>query len=170
VQKKKDREEVQTEARYAIALPGCSLLYHGVRTPGLIPALQPLTAERSSLLAYVLWLTNDAFAMELVKRAISFHFPQARVSEGTGERQSAFRLDCFIEVISPKLSRGAKRVLKKSQQRYAKFQSLLMSLLCPQRVFLIHSQFKINDSLDASCFLPCRTFAFRTLGRSRMEV
>jgi len=55
---------------YAIAVPGCSLLYHGVRTPALVPALQPLTAERTSVLAHLLRLTNDVFAMELVKRAL----------------------------------------------------------------------------------------------------
>jgi hypothetical protein len=117
---------------YAIAYPGCSLLYHGVRTPGLIPALQPLTAERTSLLAHLLRLTNDAFAMELVKRAegrFMFRFiilrPEFQKLRDANPKRSLSDLECFVELISPKLSESARKIFKKAQERYARYQPLL---------------------------------------------
>lgn len=117
---------------YAIATPGCSLLYHGVRLPGLVPALQPLTAERTSFLAHFLRLSNDAFAMALAKKAESrfmFRFiilrPEfEKVRKANGSKVMS-DLDCFVEVVSPKLSPGATKVFKKAQERYAKYEPLL---------------------------------------------
>jgi ATP-dependent protease ClpP protease subunit len=117
---------------YAIAYPGCSLLYHGVRTPGLIPALQPLTAERTSLLAHLLRLTNDAYAMELVKRAegrFMFRFimmrPEMRKIQDANPKKPKSDLECFIELTSPKLSESARKIFKKAQERYARYEPLL---------------------------------------------
>jgi ATP-dependent protease ClpP protease subunit len=120
---------------YAIAFPGCSLLYHGVRTPGLIPALQPLTAERTSLLAHILRLTNDAFAMELVKRTekrfvFRFIFSRPKFEEVRAKNPNKVLsdLDCFMEVVSEKLSFKATKVFKKAQERYARYEPLLANL------------------------------------------
>lgn len=117
---------------YAIALPGSSLLYHGVRTPGLIPALQPLTAERTSLLAHLLRVTNDAYAMELAKRTETrfiFRFiilrQQFKAVRDADPSKALSDLDCFIEIISPKLSEGARKVFSKARLRYDKYQPLL---------------------------------------------
>jgi len=114
---------------YAIALPGSTLLYHGVRTPGLIPSLQPLTAERTSLLAHILRLTNDAYAMALARKAeqrfmlrfilLRHGFPKVRESSpGLSD------LDCFLRLLSANLSGGAKKVFKKAQERYVRYQPL----------------------------------------------
>jgi ATP-dependent protease ClpP protease subunit len=117
---------------YAIAAPGSSLLYHGVRIPALVPALQPLTAERTSLLAHFLRLSNDAFAMELAQKAESrfiFRFiilrPEFEKVRKANESKKMSDLDCFVELVSPKLSSGATRIFKRAQERYAKYEPLL---------------------------------------------
>jgi ATP-dependent protease ClpP protease subunit len=115
---------------YAIACPGCSLLYHGVRTAA--STLQPLTAERSELLAHLLRMTNDAFAMELAKRAedrFTFRFMMS-LGEVNQYRKShkahqSSDVDCFVKVVSPKLSPGARQVFRKAHERYAKYEPLL---------------------------------------------
>lgn len=117
---------------YAIGYPDSTLLYHGVRTPGIIPALQPLTAERTSLLAHILRLTNDAFAMELARKTekrfmlrfiVCRHiFPQIRQKNAPKQLSD---LDCFLEVISSNLSNGALKVLKRAKERYAQYEPLL---------------------------------------------
>src|SRR5712692_10037502 len=54
---------------YCIAYPNSTVLYHGVRMQSILPILQPFTAERTSLLAHFLRLTNDSYAMDLARKA-----------------------------------------------------------------------------------------------------
>jgi ATP-dependent protease ClpP protease subunit len=114
---------------YAIALPGSTLLYHGVRTPGLIPALQPLTAERTSLLAHVLRLTNDAYAMQLAQKAetrfrLRYILLRPSFKKLKDSKPGMSDFDCFLELLPAKLSLGAKKVFKKARERYARYEPL----------------------------------------------
>jgi ATP-dependent protease ClpP protease subunit len=114
---------------YAIALPGSSLLYHGVRTPGLIPGLQPLTAERTSLLSHILRITNDAYAMDLAKKAewrfmLRFVVLRSDFHVARKSQPDKSDLDCFLELLAQKLSPNARRVFKKAQERYVRYEPL----------------------------------------------
>jgi ATP-dependent protease ClpP protease subunit len=121
---------------YALALPSSSILYHGVRTAGIIPALQPLTAERTSLLAHILRLTNDAYAMELARKTESrfmFRFiilrHQFKKVRDANRNATLSDLDCFTELLSSRLSNPAKKVLKKAQERYKRYEPLFNKLI-----------------------------------------
>ena len=114
----------------AIVFPGSMMLYHGVRTPGLVPALQPLTAERTSLLAHVLRLTNDAYAMELAQKAearfrLKFVLLRPRFKKLRETNPAMNDLDCFLELLSEELSLGAKKVFKKARERYARYRAVI---------------------------------------------
>lgn len=121
---------------YAIAYPKSTILYHGVRTPGLVPALQPLTAERTSLLAHILRLTNDAYAMELVRKTegrFMFRFIVLRQTfqkvRDASPGVTLSDLECFTELLSSRLSGGANRVLKKAKERYKRYEPLFNKLI-----------------------------------------
>ena len=125
---------------YAVAIPGCQLLYHGVRMPGLMPALQPLTAERASIFAHILRLTNDAFAMELVRKTerrfffrFTFSRPEFNAVRAKNQNKQLSDLDCFIEVVSAKLSPKAKEIFKRAQERYARYEPLFTRLSTEQK-------------------------------------
>jgi ATP-dependent protease ClpP protease subunit len=121
---------------YAVAFPGSSLLYHGVRTPGLVPALQPLTAERTSLLAHVLRLTNDAYAMALAQKAetrfrLKYVLLRPRFKQLREAKPHMSDLDCFWELLSEKLSVAARKVFKKARERYARYEPLFSKVSKP---------------------------------------
>jgi ATP-dependent protease ClpP protease subunit len=129
---------------YAIAFPGSTLLYHGTRIPGLLPALQPLTAERTSVLSHILRLTNDAYAMDLARKSekrFLLRFMTARMDFAEIRAKSATPLsdlDCFLQVLSAALSGNANKVLKKSKERYDRYSPLLTKFLSHPSVRKIH--------------------------------
>jgi ATP-dependent protease ClpP protease subunit len=120
---------------YCIAYPNSTILYHGVRMASVLPVLQPFTAERTSLLAHFLRLTNDSYAMDLARKAehrFLLRFVLMR-PEFAGFRQAHPQktlsdFDCFLGLLSDKLSSNAKKVLKKAQERYARYAPLLKKL------------------------------------------
>ncbi|MGA7218556.1 MAG: ATP-dependent Clp protease proteolytic subunit, partial [Candidatus Sulfotelmatobacter sp.] len=121
---------------YAIAYPGSSLLYHGTRIPGLVPALQPLTAERTSILSHILRLTNDTYAMDLVRkseRRFLLRFMMLRIRfQGVRDAHAPAAmsdLECFLTLLSPELSVKARKVLTKSKERYDRYAPLITKFL-----------------------------------------
>jgi ATP-dependent protease ClpP protease subunit len=123
---------------YAIAYPDSSLLYHGIRIPALIPSLQSLTAERTSLLAHLIRITSDAFAMELSRRAegrFSFRFWSLFPTFAEIRKKSPKLTDfnCFVKHVTPRLSKGAQKVFAKAQTRYERYQPLLERLAAKKK-------------------------------------
>lgn len=113
---------------YAVAYPGSSILYHGVRTsPGL-----PVTVETASSLAESLKVSNDRFAMALaaksnwrfVFRYISSKqdFSQYRTPVNNPDLSD---FDCFIELISEKLSPTAKKVMSRAKDRNQRYEAVV---------------------------------------------
>lgn len=112
---------------YAIVYPHTTVLYHGSRTYGDLP----LTAELTSALSYMLRETNDAYAMELVRKMESrlmFRFLFSKHEFAEARKKSAEELtdaDCFLSVISDKLSDGARKLFATALQRKGRYEQLL---------------------------------------------
>jgi ATP-dependent protease ClpP protease subunit len=129
---------------YAIAFPSSTLLYHGTRIPGLVPALQPLTAEKTSVLSHILRLTNDAYAMELARKSekrFLLRFMTARMGFKDIRAKSSAPLsdlDCFLQLLSVSLSASANKVLKKSKERYDRYSPLITKFLSKPNAKKIH--------------------------------
>jgi hypothetical protein len=113
---------------YALAYPGSRILFHGVRATDD----KPLTAERMSLLAQYLRLSNESSARQLTSE-VEFRFifrfvssmPQfdaVRAEQGDDDMTD---LDCFLKIISGNLSYSAKEVLKTAIQRYKRYDALV---------------------------------------------
>lgn len=120
---------------YCIAYPNSTVLYHGVRMQSILPALQPFTAERTSLLAHFLRLTNDSYSMDLARKAehrFLLRFILIRPEFGNFRQQHPEKtlsdFDCFLALLNERLSGNAKKVLKKAQERYARYAPLLKKL------------------------------------------
>jgi ATP-dependent protease ClpP protease subunit len=120
---------------YCIAYPNSKVLYHGVRMQSILPVLQPFTAERTSLLAHFLRLTNDSYAMDLARKAehrflLRFILmrPEFPTFVAAHPQKTLSEFDCFLGVLSEKLSANAQRVLSKAQARYARYAPLLKKL------------------------------------------
>lgn len=112
---------------YAIALPHTTALYHGSRTYRELP----LTVETTSALSYLLRVTNDTYAMGLVRKMESrlmFRFLFAKGQFANIRKQAAHDLtdsDCFLAVISGNLSDGAKKLYKTAYERQGRYVELL---------------------------------------------
>jgi ATP-dependent protease ClpP protease subunit len=120
---------------YCIAYPNSNVLYHGVRMQSILPVLQPFTAERTSLLAHFLRLTNDSYAMDLARKAehrflLRFILmrPEFSKFQAAHPQKTLSEFDCFLGLLSEKLSANAKTVLSKAQKRYARYAPLLKKL------------------------------------------
>ena len=102
----------------------------------LIPTLQPFTAERTSLLAHILRLTNDAYAMDLARKAekrfllrfILLYGGFQKVRDAKAPK-TVSDLDCFATLLSDRLSANALKVLQKAQERYRRYEPLMSKLL-----------------------------------------
>jgi hypothetical protein len=117
---------------YALAFPNSSILYHGLRTF----EKNPLTFEATSVLADWLRVSNDYYAMTLARKIedrFSFRYVTVRSEFDSFRTQrsapSMSDLDCFVEIISTKLSSGAKKVWTKAKERHGRYQDLLDSIL-----------------------------------------
>lgn len=113
---------------YAVAFPSTRILYHGLRTF----ENDPLTLELTSTLANDLRLANDMYAMKLAEKIddrFRFRYMLARTDfAGIRAEKSdpgMADLDCFIELIRPKLSVEAEKVLDKAKIRYQRYEKLL---------------------------------------------
>jgi ATP-dependent protease ClpP protease subunit len=117
---------------YALAFPSSSILYHGLRTY----EKNPLTLESTSVLANALRVSNDAYAMALARKIedrFSFRYVTVRneFEALRSERNAPWLtdLDCFVEIITAKLSDGARKVWSKAKDRHGRYQALLDSVL-----------------------------------------
>src|SRR5262249_34472778 len=99
---------------YAVSYAGSTILYHGVRNTFDIP----LTAEFASLLSENLKLSNDRYAMALVRKSewrfmyrfvtLRNEFDQVRAKTPS---RSLTDLECFLELLQEKTSQKAGKVL-----------------------------------------------------------
>lgn len=117
---------------YAIAYPESTVLYHGVR----FPEDRPLTFELTSLWAQRLRTSNDSYAMRLARQIedrFMFRFMASkRQFDGIRQKnpkQTMTDLDCFLALISEKLSEQASEVLQTAQQRYGRYDALVESVM-----------------------------------------
>jgi hypothetical protein len=118
---------------YALAYPGASILYHGIRLADL---KRPLTHEWSSVLVDYLRERNRAYAMQLGEKIISrfmfrfvvskAHFKQVRKDQNDDEMSE---LDCYLALIRDKLSPEGKAVLDTARARYERYDELLTSVI-----------------------------------------
>jgi ATP-dependent protease ClpP protease subunit len=112
---------------YAIVHPHTTVLYHGSRMYREVP----LTLEHASALSYLLRLTNDTYAMGLVRRIESrlmmrFLFSKNEFAEVRKHAEAELSdADCFLSVISQKLSQGARKLFETAQQRKGRYEELL---------------------------------------------
>jgi ATP-dependent protease ClpP protease subunit len=117
---------------YALAFPDSSILYHGLRRF----EKNPLTFETTSMLADALRLSNDYYAMALARKIEDrFSFRYVTVRNDFDEFRKVKSaplmsdLDCFVEIISNKLSADARKVWAKAKERYGRYQALIDSVL-----------------------------------------
>jgi ATP-dependent protease ClpP protease subunit len=112
---------------YAIVHPHTTVLYHGSRVNREVT----LTVEFTSALAYVLRTMNDTYATDLVRQMESrlmFRFLFSKDEFADVRKKSAEPLsdaDCFLSVISQKLSDGARNLFETAQQRKGRYEELL---------------------------------------------
>jgi ATP-dependent protease ClpP protease subunit len=113
---------------YALAYPHSTILYHGVRIPGD----RALTVEETLQLAQRLRVGNETYAMQLAREAefrAVFRFISLK-SQFQGIRdenpeKTLTDLECFITVLSGKLSVSANEVLEKARERHSRYNDLL---------------------------------------------
>jgi hypothetical protein len=117
---------------YALAFPNSSILYHGLRTF----EKNPLTLEVTSMLANALRVSNDYYAMALARKIedrFSFRYVTVRSEFDKFRKDKAAPsmsdLDCFVEIISTKLSDGAKKVWTKAKERHGRYRDLVDTVL-----------------------------------------
>lgn len=113
---------------YAIAFSESAVFYHGVRQS----LADPLTVEFGSALTESLKISNDQSAMALARKSearFMFRFVMMK-HEFDGARQKLSRpalsdLDCFIALISEKLTSRALKLITRAQERHSRYSSLL---------------------------------------------
>lgn len=117
---------------YALAFPHSSILYHGLRTF----ERNPLTFEATSMLANALRVRNDYYAMALARKIedrFSFRYVTVRSEfdkfRADRSAPSMSDLDCFVEIISARLSTSAKKVWAKAKDRHGRYQDLIDSVI-----------------------------------------
>ena len=112
---------------YSIVYPHTTILYHGSRTYGELP----LTVELTSALSYVLRVTNDTYAMSLIQKMearLMFRFLFSKIEFEEVRKKVTEPLtdaDCFLAVISEKLSDGAKKLFEIARKRKGRYDALL---------------------------------------------
>jgi hypothetical protein len=113
---------------YAIALPQSAILYHGSRTFRDLP----LTVETTSMLAQLLRLTNETYAMELVRKIESrfmFRFMLSKSQFDAVRKKNARKqmtdTECFLAVVSSSLSDRAKKLFETARERHGRYEALL---------------------------------------------
>jgi hypothetical protein len=113
---------------YAIALPHSTILYHGSR----IFRDLPLTVETTSMLAHALRMTNETYAMELVRKIESrlmFRFLLSRGEfdgiRAKNRRKPLSDAECFLTHISGSLSNRAKKLFETARERAGRYEKLL---------------------------------------------
>ena len=121
---------------YAVAYPTSSILYHGHRQQ----EQSPLTVELTSLLGYILRLSNDRYAMELARKIedrFSFRFMFARGDfpeiRSQTARPTMSDLECFVTYIDGRLSSDAKKVWAKARDRHQRYRNLYDTILSKVR-------------------------------------
>jgi hypothetical protein len=117
---------------YAVAYPGSSVFYHGVR----YTVDDPLTLEKASEFVESLRYRNDLFAMSLARRCVSrFVFRYATTQylfhdfRTRSANPSLTDLECFEGVIGERLSAPASRALSQARKRYDHYQYLVKRVL-----------------------------------------
>lgn len=113
---------------YALAYPQSTILYHGVRIFGD----RALTVEETLQLAQRLRAGNESYAMKLAREAefraifrfitLKGEFQELR---DKNPEKALTDLQCFITLISDKLSDSANEVLDKARERYGRYNALL---------------------------------------------
>jgi ATP-dependent protease ClpP protease subunit len=116
---------------YAIAFPESSVMYHG----GRILQDTPLTVQLTSTLNQLLRLSNDVYAMKLVRgnefrfffrclssKGIENTFEEIRKKKGSKEMTD---LDCFLDFISNRISHKAMEIVRTARNRYQRYNTLL---------------------------------------------
>jgi ATP-dependent protease ClpP protease subunit len=118
---------------YAVVFPHSTIMYHGVRTQDS----DPLTVESTSALTTILRRSNDRYAVELARKIddrFKFRFLFAH-GTGFGEvrakhpNQQLSDVQCFIEFIEGKLSRGGRDVWHRAKERHERYTELFTQVL-----------------------------------------
>jgi ATP-dependent protease ClpP protease subunit len=114
---------------YAIALPQSTILYHGTRTAWGRDL--PLTYETTSTIAQFLRFENERYAAELMRKnefRFMFRFLLSKpdfesIRSGTARQMSD--AECFLAIVSDRLSDQAKKLLKMARERQGRYETLL---------------------------------------------
>jgi ATP-dependent protease ClpP protease subunit len=119
---------------YAIAYPGSTIFYHGVRESLVVP----VTVEYGSALTESLKLSNEQSAMALARKTEwRFMFRYVTVKSKFEEVRTKLAgpsmsdLDCFVYVIAENLSDHAKQLVQRAKERHGRYQALINSALVP---------------------------------------
>ena len=111
---------------YAIAFAGATIFFHGVRTL----SDDPLTVEVASGISQSLRLSNDRYAMALADRSywrliFRYVFLRPKFEEYRNRNGKLIDLECFVGLISEKLSAQAMELIKQAKQRYERYETLV---------------------------------------------
>jgi hypothetical protein len=117
---------------YAIAFPHSTILYHGSRTFRDLEPTFPLTLETTAVVALMLRMTNEASAVELVRRMESRFMFRFLFSKGqfdsirqNNPSQPMTDTDCFLALIRDSLSERARKLFETARERQDKYSALL---------------------------------------------
>lgn len=113
-----------TSGDYAVAFPGSLIHFHGVRTS----RQNPITVEEAADVAKDLKAGNEASAVALARsRNFFFRFLSLRSDFDDYRAKNpnvATEKDCFIGMISERLTPLGLEVIKKAEIRYKRYESL----------------------------------------------
>ncbi len=123
---------------YVIACPGSPIHFHGVRTY----RQTEITKEDADDVARDLKASNDASAVSLARvrsRQFFFRYITVRSESDFDEYRNknpkaSTDKDCFVGVISERLSSWGMEVLRKAEHRYKRYESLSTYVLKSRRV------------------------------------
>lgn len=117
---------------YAVAYPGTTILYHGVRTP----VGTPVTAEYAAYLTESMKLDNDRFAMALaITSHQRFAFRYVSLKGGFNDYRAKVEspklsdFDSFLGLISEKMSPLGIKVVTRARERYDRYDKIFDSVL-----------------------------------------
>jgi ATP-dependent protease ClpP protease subunit len=112
---------------YAVAFPGSLIHFHGQR---IMYREEAITKEAANEVASNLRSSNDASAVALARRRSPFFFFRFISQRGNfpayraKNPKAVTEKDCFIGIISEKLSAWGLEVVKKAELRYKRYQNL----------------------------------------------
>ncbi len=162
---------------YSIAYPNSTILYHG----GRVFEDKALTKEHTTLLAEYLRWSTDYYAWDLARKIenrfrLRFLLSRDKFADVRTKRhpQKMSDFDCFLEVITEKLSPRGKAVCEAARDRYKRYEVLLTKIPRTKRykkqrpAILEAEQIKVILDFELEANKKSREWTFRYGGLRKL--